>query len=85
MLSCQCFLSKLPFSQKHDATYHFFQTLHERPPAVIAHISSKTSILPKILYFMGQKGRYDGLFQIFHNKITALMPIFYQKYVYFLK
>ena len=39
----------------------------------------KTSILSKLLYIMGQKSQKDTLFPIFHEQITALIPILCQK------
>ena len=44
----------------------------------------KTSILSKLQYFMSHRSQCP-FFLIFHEKIAALVPIFYQKYVYSLK
>ena len=44
----------------------------------------KTSILSKLQYFMSHKSQCP-FFPIFHEKVAALIPIFYQKYVYSLK
>ena len=51
-----------------------------------AHIWSKNVNSVKTTLFYGHKSQKDALFvPLFHEKITALMLIFYQKYVYSLK
>ena len=51
-----------------------------------AHIWSKKVNSVKTTLFYGHKSQQDALFvPLFHEKITPLMPIFYQKYVYSLK
>ena len=50
------------------------------------YLVKKTSIQSKLQYIMGQKSQQDALlFPINHEKITALMHIFCQKNVNFLK
>ena len=63
----------------------FFEILHKNPiltcPYLVKNVNSVKTTL-----FYGHKSQKDALFvPLFHEKIPALMLIFYQKYVYSLK
>ena len=57
-----------------------FSTIFIKTPRSHAHIWSKNVISVKTTLFHGHKSQQDALFvPLFHEKITALMPIFLSK------
>ena len=64
----------------------FCSKIFIKTPYSHAHIWSKNVNSVNTTLFYGHKIQQDALFvPLFHEKITALMPIFYQKCVYSLK
>ena len=72
---------KHPLSQKRGVLMSFFWNITWKTPCFHAHIWSKIkSILSKLRYNMGQKKSLGTpFFPILNEKMTAHMPIFWQK------
>ena len=64
---------------------HFFSKVSWKTPAVMPIFDQQTSILSKLAYYMSQKSQWDAPFANYHEKMSALMPVFCQKNVNSLK
>ena len=86
----QCFhahiLSKYVYSLKNKRlSCNFFKFCMKNPLVVMSKFGKKTSILAKLHCLWANKVNSLPFFPVFSRKINALMPIFCQKNVKFLK
>ena len=75
------FVQKCPFAQKHSVLASFFSKVSWKTPAVMPIFDQQTSILSKLAYYMSQNSQWDAPFTNYHEKMTALMSVFYQNNV----
>ena len=85
LLSCLYFVKKSILSKTLRSHVIFFSNFSWKTPAVMPIFGQKNvNSVKTTLYYGSKKSIGCPFFPIFHEKINALMPIFYQKYVYFL-